>query len=126
GMMLLEKARALAALGERDDAIGIALGTVPRFEHAHPTSAARAYAIAAEILCELEDTERGLELYELAVETSPTADRHVVAMLRAIAEIHQRAGRVDEAFSYYRRALDVQGAPHADQSARRDRSDRSR
>jgi len=108
GALLLEKARALGALGNREDAIGIALGAIPRFEHAHPTSSARGYAVAAEIFKDLGEGARALELYELAVETSPTKDRHVSDMYRAIGEIHESEGRPAEALESFKRALDVQ------------------
>jgi tetratricopeptide (TPR) repeat protein len=108
GMLMLEKARALGALEQREEAIGIALGAIPRFEHAHPTSAARGYAVAAEIFKDLGERARALELYELAVETSPTEDRHVGEMYRAIGEIHEAEGRPGEALDSFKRALDVQ------------------
>jgi tetratricopeptide (TPR) repeat protein len=107
GMLLLEKARALGALGRREDAIGISLGAIPRFEHAHPTSAARGYAVAAEIFKDLGENAHALELYELAVETAPTRDRHVGDMYRAIGEIHEAEGRPAEALESFKRALDV-------------------
>ncbi|HET7129032.1 MAG TPA: helix-turn-helix domain-containing protein [Gaiellaceae bacterium] len=112
GMLLLEKARALGALDRREDAIGIALGAIPRFEHAHPTSAARGYAVAAEIFKDLGENAHALELYELAVETSPTEDRHLADMYRAIAEIHESEDRPAEALSYFKRALDIQAHVH--------------
>jgi tetratricopeptide (TPR) repeat protein len=108
GMLLLEKARALGGLGNRDDAIGIALGAIPRFEHAHPTSAARGYAVAADIFKDFGENAHALELYELAVETSPTRDRHVGDMYRAMGELHEAAGRPAEALECFKRALDVQ------------------
>ncbi len=108
GMLLLERARALAALGEEEEAASIALGVVPRFEHAHPTSAARAYGVAAAILRSLGDTGRALELYELAAETLPVADRHLVEIYRGIAEIHEAEGRSGDAMSYLKRALEAQ------------------
>lgn len=108
GVLLLEKARALGALGKREDAIGIALGAIPRFEHAHPTSSARGYSVAAEIFNDLGERARALELYELAVETSPTTDRHVSDMYRAIGEIQESEGRPAEALESFKRALDVQ------------------
>jgi tetratricopeptide (TPR) repeat protein len=107
GMLLLEKARALGALGRREDAVGIALGAIPRFEHAHPTSAARGYAVAAEIFRDLGENARALELYELAVDTVPTEDRHLGDMYRAIGEIHVAEGRPAEALESFKRALDV-------------------
>jgi tetratricopeptide (TPR) repeat protein len=108
GMLLLEKARALGALGRREEAIGIALGAIPRFEHAHPTSAARGYAVAAEIFRSLEENARALELYELAVETLPIENRHLGDMYRAIGEIHEAEGRPAEALESFKRALDLQ------------------
>lgn len=108
GIVLLEKARALGALDRREDAIGIALGAVPRFEHAHPTSAARGYAVAAEIFKELGENARALELYELAVETLPIENRHVGDMYRAMGELHEAEGNPAEALEYFKRALDVQ------------------
>lgn len=108
GMLLLEQARALAALGERERAASIALGAVPRFEHAHPTSAARGYAIAAGIFRELGEPGRALELYELAADILPVADRHLVEIYRAIAEIHEVEGRPDEAMAFLKRALAAQ------------------
>jgi len=108
GMLLLEKARALAALGQREEAISIGLGAVPRFEHAHPTSAARAYAVVAGIFSELDERARALELYELAVETLPSEDRHLAEMYGAIGEIHESEGRPSEALAFFKRALDVQ------------------
>jgi tetratricopeptide (TPR) repeat protein len=108
GMLLLEKARALGALGHRENAIGIALGAIPRFEHAHPTSAARGYAVAAEIFKDVGENARALELYELAVETLPNENRHLGDMYRAIGEIHEAEGRPADALAYFKRALDVQ------------------
>jgi tetratricopeptide (TPR) repeat protein len=108
GALLLEKARALAALGNREEAIGIALGAIPRFEHAHPTSAARGYAVAAEIFRGLGENARALELYELAIDTAPTKDRHLGDMYRAIGELHESEGRPAEALESFKRALDVQ------------------
>jgi len=108
GILLLEKARALGALARREEAIGIALGAIPRFAHAHPTSAARGYAVAAEIFHDLGENERALELYELAVETLPTENRHLGDIYRAIGQIHESEGRPAEALDYFKRALDVQ------------------
>ncbi len=108
GLLLLEKARALGALGRREEALGIALGAVPRFEHAHPISAARGYAVAAEIFKNFGENARALELYELAVETVPNENRHLGDMYRAIGEIHEAEGRPAEALDYFKRALDIQ------------------
>lgn len=108
GILQLEKARALGGLGNREDAIGIALGAIPRFDHAHPTSSARGYAVAAEIFKDLGENARALELYELAVETVPNENRHVADMYRAIGELQEAAGRPADALESFKRALDVQ------------------
>ncbi|HEU5372185.1 MAG TPA: hypothetical protein VFU51_07330 [Gaiellaceae bacterium] len=108
GMLLLERARALAGLGHREDAIGMILSATPRFEQAHPTSAARGYATAADIFRKLDEPGRALELYELAAEVAPAEDRHRSDIYRAIGEIHESEGRAAEAMNYFKRALDVQ------------------
>lgn len=108
GMLLLEKARALAALGEPDAAASIALGAVPRFEHAQPAQQARSYAIAAGVLKSAGDNGRALELYELAADTIPSPDRLSIEVYRAIAEIHEAEGRPDEAMAALKRALAAQ------------------
>src|SRR5262249_46568182 len=105
GMLLLEKARALASLVEEEQAAAIALGARPRFAQARRTSAAGGSAIAAGIFRELGDTARALELYELAADTAPVTDRHFVEVCRAIAEIHEEAGRPEVAMAYLKRAL---------------------
>jgi tetratricopeptide (TPR) repeat protein len=108
GMLLLEKARALAALGHPDEAASIALGAVPRFEHAQPVNKARSYAIAAGVLKSAGDNGRALELYEIAAETIPSPDRLSTEVYRAIAEIHEVEGRPDEAMAALKRALAAQ------------------
>jgi tetratricopeptide (TPR) repeat protein len=69
--------------------------------------AARGYAVAAEIFRDLGENARALELYELAVDTVPTEDRHLGDMYRAIGEIHEAVGRPAEALESFKRALDV-------------------
>jgi tetratricopeptide (TPR) repeat protein len=108
GMLLLEKARAFAALGRADEAVAIALGAVPRFEHAQPGQRARSYAIAADVLKSAGDSARALELYELAVETIPSPDPLGTEVYRSIAEIHESEGRPDEAMAALKRALAAQ------------------
>ena len=111
-MFAVERARALSALGETNQAAELLLGVVPRLNSAAPKDAARAYAAVADIFRQNGDTARALELYELAVEQSPVADRHVVAALTAMAEIHEERGNGDMALALLRRALAVRaGTP---------------
>lgn len=106
-MFTIERARALSALGEGDEAAELLLGVVPRLNSAAPKDAARAYAAVADIFREHGDTARALELYELAVEQAPVANRHVVAALMAMAEIHEEQGNGDLALALLKRALAV-------------------
>jgi tetratricopeptide (TPR) repeat protein len=108
GMTLLEKARALGSLGEGEQAAGIALGAIPMFDGAHPTSAARGYGIAANVFREFGDQEKALELYELAAETLPSADRHLSEIFRQTAAIYEERGETEEAMRYLKLAYDTQ------------------
>jgi tetratricopeptide (TPR) repeat protein len=111
-MFVVERARALSALGETEEAAALLLGIVPRLSAAAPKDAARAYSAVADIFRQQGDNARALELYELAVEQAPTADRHVVAALTAMAEIHEEQGNGDLALDLLKRALAARaGAP---------------
>jgi tetratricopeptide (TPR) repeat protein len=111
-MFSVERARALAALGEGDDAVRLLLGVVPRLTAAAPKDAARAYSAVADVYRQQGDIARALELYELAIEQAPIPDRHVVAALTAMAEIHEEQGNGDMALELLKRALAVRaGAP---------------
>ena len=111
-MFAVERARALSALGETDEAAALLLGIVPQLNSAAPKDAARAYSAVADIFRRQGDNARALELYELAVEQAPTADRHVVAALTAMAEIHEERGNGDLALELLKRALVVRsGVP---------------
>ena len=111
-MFTIERARALSALGDGEEAAGLLLGILPRLSAAAPKDAARAYAAVADIFRRHGDTARALELYELAVEEAPVADRHVVAALTAMAEIHEEQGNGDLALELLKRALAVRaGTP---------------
>jgi transcriptional regulator with XRE-family HTH domain len=118
GMLLLERARALSTLGEREEAASIALGAAARFAGGHQVSAGRGYAVAAGIFRDLGDGEKAQELYELAVETLPVADRHLVEVYRALAAIHEERRNVAEEIRYLKLALEVQVV-----SARRSRAE---
>jgi tetratricopeptide (TPR) repeat protein len=104
-MLLLERARALAALGEEQEAAAIALRVTSRVREVHPTIAARAYATAAQVLRSLDERERALELYELAAELVAADDRHAAEVWTAIGELHEEAGRSGEALAAFKRAL---------------------
>jgi len=106
-MFTIERGRALSALGEGEEAAELLLGVLPRLSAAAPKDAARAYSAVADIFRRQGDTARALELYELAVEQAPIPDRHVVAALTAMAEIHEEQGNGDLALELLKRALAV-------------------
>lgn len=108
GLLLLEKARSLAALGEREEALATALGTIALFGDSTPRSAGRGYAIAAALFAGLGDDAHAGELYELALETLPAEDRHRIDALSGYAELLERTGRKDEAFDVLKQAVQIQ------------------
>jgi tetratricopeptide (TPR) repeat protein len=111
-MFTVERARALAALGERDEAAALLLGIVPRLNAAAPKDAARAYLAVADIFREQGETARALELYELAVEQAPVRGRSVAAALTAMAEIYEERGETQMALDLLKQALAARsGAP---------------
>ena len=104
-MFAVERARALSALGEGEEAVSLLLGIVPRLNAAAPKDAVRAYSAAADIFRTQGDTARALELYELAVERSPVPSRHVAAALKAMAEIYEEQGDAQRALELLKQAL---------------------
>jgi tetratricopeptide (TPR) repeat protein len=105
GRLQLELARAELNRGNADEAAGLALGSLPMLAGASPTNAARSYALAASIFRQAGETERALELYELAAATFPSDDRHAADVYGALAEIAEETGRKDDALDYLKRAL---------------------
>jgi tetratricopeptide (TPR) repeat protein len=111
-MFAVERARALSALGEGEEAAALLLGIVPRLNAAAPKDAARAYVAVADIFRAQGDIARALELYELAVEQAPVPGRSVAAALTAMAEIYEEQGEPQLALDLLKRALAVRsGAP---------------
>lgn len=104
-MFAIERARALSALGEEDEAAALLLGIVPRLNAAAPKDAARAYLAAADIFRKQGDVARALELYELAVEQAPVPGRSVAAALTAMAEIREEQGETQMALDLLKQAL---------------------
>jgi len=111
-MFAVERARALSALGEGDEAAALLLGIVPRLNAAAPKDAARAYLAVADVFRAQGDIARALELYELAVEQAPVPGRSVAAALTAMAQIYEEQGEPQLALDLLKRALAVRsGAP---------------
>ena len=108
GRLELERARAELGLGHAETAASRALGSLPLLADTSPTNAGRSYALAASVFRQLGDEAKALELYELAVESFPSEDRHAAEAYGAMAEIAEAAGRMDDALDYLKRSLATQ------------------
>jgi tetratricopeptide (TPR) repeat protein len=104
-MFTIERARALSAVGETDEAAALLLGIVPRLNAAAPRDAARAYAAVADVFRRQGDSARALELYELAVEEAPAAHQYVAEALSSMAEIYEERGDTQKALELLKQAL---------------------
>jgi tetratricopeptide (TPR) repeat protein len=104
-MSALERARALEALGESEEAASVALGSVAAFAEVSPITAARGYAAAANFFRSRGEDAKALELYELAADQFPAPDRHLADVLTAMAEIQEEQGNTAEALSLLKAAV---------------------
>ena len=108
----LEEARALAKLGEREDAAALAMQISGVISSAHPEDAARSYSVLAGVYEDLGDGSRARELYELAAETlrSKNPSRYLIHIFARLADLAESEGRKDEAFEYLKKAVGMQKA----------------
>jgi tetratricopeptide (TPR) repeat protein len=104
----IQRAKALTALGEPDEAATLLLGVGAKLKQTSPSNAALSYSAAADVFRSQGKTEQALEFYELAVETSVSADRQVADSLRAMAEIYEERGDAEKALELLKRALAIQ------------------
>jgi transcriptional regulator with XRE-family HTH domain len=113
-MFVLERARALEALGDSEEAASLVLGSVAAFAEASPITAARGYAAAADFFRSHGDDARALELYELAAERFPAPDRHLADVLTAMADIQEARGNTAEALTLLRSAMAARSGVNAE------------
>jgi tetratricopeptide (TPR) repeat protein len=106
----IEKARALAATGEKDKAGALAMDVTRRLGDAQPVDIGRVYVLLGEIFADVGEPARAREFYELAVELleEQPPSRYLVEAYRNLAGLHEREGRSDEAVALLKRALAVQ------------------
>jgi tetratricopeptide (TPR) repeat protein len=106
----IEEARALAALGDREQAASLAMELTGKLGDAEPLETGRAYVLLGEIFAELGEAARAQELYELGVERleahGPT--RYLVEAYKRLAQLLEAEGRAGEALFTLKRALGVQ------------------
>lgn len=97
----IEEARALARLGELEQAASLAMATAARFHEGHPLDVGRSFGELAAIFEQLGDRGRAAELYELAVEMLERQPN------RFLAEAYMRYGELLEADGREREALEI-------------------
>jgi tetratricopeptide (TPR) repeat protein len=105
GLFLLERARALAGLGEREQAASIAMEASTYFGEASPSDTGRAYALVAKVFADLGDHAKAIELFELAEETLPETNRYRSDVIAQLADLLEQAGRENEALQLLKRAV---------------------
>jgi tetratricopeptide (TPR) repeat protein len=105
----LEEARALIQLGLHDQASALAMQSSADFADAHPVDVGRSYAELAAALDQGGDTERALEIYELAIEFhEKRPSRFLSDTYTSYAQLLERTGRLEQAFTAYKRAATLQ------------------
>ena len=106
----VNRARALAALGEHEQAAQLAMEVAGTLDGARPVERTRAYLLIGDLFREVGDVERAQELYELAIESgeSHAPGQHLVAAYRALAGLLKERGLRDEALDLLEKALAAQ------------------
>ena len=108
----IEEARALSALGEKEEAARVAMQVADELGDAHPVDAGRTYLLLGGIFAEIGERGRARDLYELAIERledrGPT--RYLVSAYKAMGVLLREDGHVEEALALLERALGVQDA----------------
>jgi tetratricopeptide (TPR) repeat protein len=103
----LERARALAHLGERAEAASVAMRASALLEESNPSAAGRGYGVIADVYRKLGDRERACEIYELATERLPDADPFKIEMYTRLGELFEEDGRTEEAMVAYKQAAQL-------------------
>jgi tetratricopeptide (TPR) repeat protein len=107
----IEEARVLARLERKEEAAALALQVTGVLANARPEDAARAYTLTADVFAELGESERALELYELAIEMlERNPNRYLLEAYTKLAELLEASGRRDDAFAVMKKALAVDRA----------------
>ncbi len=103
----LERARALAHLGERAEAASVAMRASALLEETNPSAAGRGYGVIADVYRTLGDGERACEVYELAAERLPDADPFKIEIYTRLGELFEEDGRTEEAMAAYKQAAQL-------------------
>jgi tetratricopeptide (TPR) repeat protein len=100
----LEEARALAMLGQVDEAASIAMETAGAAGSVHPLDIGRSFSELAGAIHTSGDPHRAAEVYELAIESlEREPNRYLAGAYAAYGEVLEELGRSDEAMAVYRK-----------------------
>ena len=102
----LEEARALAELGEREEAGVLATETTALLSDVDPAEAGRAYELLADVFAQLGERERARELYERAIDALERGGGpYVTDAYVRLAELLKADGKTDEALELLEKAV---------------------
>lgn len=106
----IEEARALAALGENEQAAALAMELALALDGVEPVDAGRAQLLLGQTFLKLGDYERAKELLELAIEVleQQPPSRYLVQAYKDLANALKDHGETAAAFEILERALGVQ------------------
>ena len=106
----LERARALAALGEHEEAASLAMQIAGQLDEMQPVLRGRAYLLLADLFSDLGEIDRAQELYELAIEFAETQapGKMLASAYRSLAELLKAQDKRDEALELLESALAIQ------------------
>ena len=119
--ILLEQARALAAVGELDAARELAIEIAPVLEKTTRSDTGRCFATLGDIWAALDEGERAIAMYDAAIEElSGHRSPHLVRAYRQKALLLEAQGEGAAAFELLKRALDVEADVGLRRSGTRD------
>jgi transcriptional regulator with XRE-family HTH domain len=109
---LVEEARALAKLGDKERAAVLAAQITGLLAGAEPIEVGRVYAVLGEVTTDLGDSERALEMYELAAEylERNMPNRYLVDVYAKLADLLESEGRAEAAYGFMKKAVGMQQA----------------
>jgi len=112
----IDQARALAVLGQEQQATELAEAALEELGDALPVGAGRAYLLLAEIFKKVGDRARARELFTVGLDLLEThgPNRYLITGYKGLAALLKEDGRVQEALDVFERAVNVQerlGAP---------------
>jgi tetratricopeptide (TPR) repeat protein len=109
----VERARALMAIGKKDEAASVALSAAGVLQGESSIDAGRCYLLVGDAFHEMDEPARALEMYELAVEVlEMLPSRFLVEAYSKLADLLEQQGKAKRALSVLKRAMRVQEDAH--------------